>query len=323
MKPGINFPAFDTIGNAAKFAQRIRCLKDLGITRIRLDCHLYHLNPADGVYNLGELTAILVALKKVGIEVLLYLVGTPAWNTSGPANTTDDTYPPANLTKFVDAAAHIMKLFPEIRHFQIWNEQNTSGFWKTPSVAAYIAMVQAVRERFAADPDLAGVKIVMGGCAYLGQIDATGVNMIEAIHTNTPLQDLFDVVAYHPYTDPHQVWSSGEQGIFKQCITQNAWLHDLGIEVWATEIGKSTYPTSMPEVFQPHITETQQANYWASALPALEMANFDRVYVFRLDDREIWSETDRDAFYGFIRKDGSKKPAYTTLQQFCRGANRG
>jgi hypothetical protein len=52
----------------------------------------------------------------------------------------------------------------------------------------------------------------------------------------------------------------------------------------------------------------------------MERVGFDAMFLFRLDDRAPWNASDRDAWYGLLRVDGTKKPAYDVVKEYNQSA---
>ena len=123
-----------------------------------------------------------------------------------------------------------------IRTWQIWNEQNSSDFWKPkPDVAAYtnllIAGGTAVHD---ADP---GAQVILGGMfgepKEAGKITMAGWDFLDAINANRQARGAFDGIAIHPYGHTlHQVDATIQR--WRRALRGAGALDE---EIWITEIG--------------------------------------------------------------------------------------
>ena len=94
-----------------------------------------------------------------------------------------------------------MKPLP-IRAWQIWNEQNSSDYWKpAPNAYDYANLVIAGGEAVhAADP---GARVILGGMigepGQEGKVTASGWEFLQAIYATPGAREAFDAIAVHPY----------------------------------------------------------------------------------------------------------------------------
>jgi hypothetical protein len=133
-------------------------------------------------------------------------------------------------------AAHPNLPHRPIRAWQIWNEQNSSDFWKPqPDVGAYtnllIAGGTAVHD---ADP---GAQVVLGGMfgepKEEGKITMAGWDFLDAINANPRARTAFDGIAIHPYGHTlHQVKATIQR--WRRALRGADALDE---EIWITEIG--------------------------------------------------------------------------------------
>jgi hypothetical protein len=121
-----------------------------------------------------------------------------------------------------------------IEVWQIWNEMNSSTFFKpTPSPSQYADVLNAASAAIrAADPS---AKVILGGMAGLsGSKQATpGDKFLTSLYKISGLTAAFDGVAVHPYGK--QVDAMTEQvEDFRKVMKKN---HDSSTGLWVTEFG--------------------------------------------------------------------------------------
>ena len=307
----------------SKHPAQIKALQDMGVQWVRIDLHWDRIEPQKGQYDVAALDKLMQKVKDAGLQPVVYLVGSAPFINSAPTGTTFelDTWPPTDNAVYASRMVMLAKRYSWVEYWQIWNEPNISTFWKPqPDADKFGALVKSVRDAFNADPSLASKKLVLGGMAYYSQIPGTDKLMLQALRDNGTLK-LVDVVAYHPYTetpegDPDPV---DPNNFITRATLMNKLLRDAGVkQIWATEFGWSSY--TGPVDFQAQITEAQQADYLNRRLTMMKKLDFDRVFVFALQELEPWV-SNRDQHYGMIRLDGSQKPAYTAVKNWIQQNN--
>jgi hypothetical protein len=130
--------------------------------------------------------------------------------------------------------------------------------------------------------------------AFLGDVYAAGVARS------------FDAVAWHPYgggpplQNPHMV---GDPEALHALMAS---MGDGAKQIWATEVG---YPTGGAA----SVTEDEQAELAREALTAWHAKPFaGPLFWYSIRDRSTQG-TDREDFFGLLRHDGSRKPAYDVV----------
>lgn len=175
----------------------------------------------DRAYNWWIYDPIVYLAAERGIRVLPTIYGTPHWvgtlqgcssqcHMLGP--TTTGAY--VAFSQFMTAAVErygpggsFWKQHPEldpvpIRVWQIWNEQNSSDYWKpSPNITHYANLVIAGGEAVhAADP---GGRVILGGMigepAQEGKKTVAGWEFLEGLYAIPRARDAFDGIAVHPY----------------------------------------------------------------------------------------------------------------------------
>jgi polysaccharide biosynthesis protein PslG len=223
---------------------------------------------------------------------------------------------------------------------ELWNEENTSGFWggETPNPATYTSMVEAAYPAVKqADPSMT---VILGGLAPVGGYDdvhcqqkhGSGhdakawnpVNYLQALYADGA-GGSFDAVGWHPYnfqSDKTATWMLG----YHRC---SAWTQmastpvsarslmtangDSGKTIWATEMGA---PTCITGATYTCVTKSAQGNLASGAAhrwQGYSWAGGFYWYDIRDDDGGT-SKTNIEAHFGAVMANNHPKPAYQALK---------
>jgi hypothetical protein len=149
-------------------------------------------DPADTAYDWSSADPVLDGLRQHGIEVVLQLVGTPAWANGGKA----PNYVPtssASFGAFASAAAH---QYPWVRRWVIWNEPNQVR-WLRPTTAP-IYTVRLLNPAYAAiHATISGAQVGGGGTAPRGATG--GVSPLAWLAGMHAAHARLDAYAHNPY----------------------------------------------------------------------------------------------------------------------------
>ena len=164
--------------------------------------------PRPGSFDFGSLDALVASAAEVGVRVLPFVYGTPAWLSGDPAR------PPLNARGRAAWASFLHTLVRRygprgelwrgrgarlpIREWQIWNEPNFLLFWwPRPSPAGYARLLGfSARSIRSADP---GAKIVAAGLAPVegGMLPWA---FLRKLYEYPGVRHSFDLAAVHPYS---------------------------------------------------------------------------------------------------------------------------
>ncbi len=210
-------------------------------------------------------------------------------------------YPPQDPDAFAAYAADLARRYPQIEAWEVWNEPNTSFFWR-PAVKAdgYATLLKktyvAVK---AANPN---AKVILGGLSPGNspeQLDAVpAAGFLARIYQNGG-GAFFDAVAYHAYgVGGLEDWLPYELGMIREVMDGYA---DTAKPIWITEMG---YCTSGPG----SASEERQAELVRQARTVLPRFPYvPRAYWYTL--RDAGGSADPEKNYGLFRANGSPKPA--------------
>lgn len=321
--------------------ERLDLIEDTGATTTRVDLFWSQIapsrpddprDPADPAYDFARADLILRGLAEREITPIVSVYNSPAWATDEPPvppGVAVNTATP-DAEDFGDFMAAVARRYsgeftapggdtlPEVRHFELWNEPNLSGFL-TPqfegdvpvSLDAYAAMVTAAYPAIKeANPD---AQVIAGVGGPRGSTGRTGIGAIDWLRGLRGRDIPLDAYSQHIYpaagprepTDALPSWSSvgrflDELDGFKP-----------GLPLYITEAGYTTAATPYRDT---KVTEEQQAEYLTQiySLPQLRTDRVKTVVWFNLQDNENWPA-------GLLRADGSEKPSYEPFREVVEG----
>lgn len=309
-------------------------LKELGVGWVRWDFDW-------GVIQAGGPTSfdwsgtdrVVDTANAYGIKTLGIIDATPTWARRSECNTSD-TCAPADPAVFANFAAQTVQRYKSkgVHTWEIWNEPNYHLFWKPlPNVNEYAALLKPTYTAIKnADPDSV---VLTGGLASAGDEDnnIAPITFVNTLYT-TDAADSFDGIAVHPYTFPALpsvvAWWNRWQQIVP--IHQTMLLHgDSYKRIWITEFGAPTdgpgtaHDTTQTSNFNygtDYMTENAQGQILSNALDQMSamQAFMGPFFWYSLRDNSN-NTNDPENFFGLLRYDNSKKPAYIIYQSAIQG----
>lgn len=333
---GISFGDTLVWMSSAQLASALDDVVTVGATWVRLDLSWEDVQP-DGPasYDWANFDRVVSAAKARGLTLLPTLAYTPPW--ARPGGCESQMCAPADDAQFAAfARAAVVRYAPQgIHTWEIWNEENTPGFWKpAPDAAAYTRLlVQSASAIRSADP---GAFIISGGLAATLSTDGAIDNRTFLAQMCTlGANHVINAVGYHPYTYPYlpsfvAPWLTAWNKISLGPQSFTSTLAEYGtpdLSVWITEYGAPTNGTGTASDGTPgsvsdstdHVTEALQAAI-ATASVRATMASPTVDALFWYTDEDTAGATSAEGFYGLLRSDGSPKPAFAALEQALRSA---
>ena len=293
------------------YQKQMTQLDALGLNWVRWTLHWPVLEPSAGQLNLTDLDAAMSAALPHQYNTVAYMVGSAAFDSSAPPGASNtDQYPPRHATLFADRMASLALRYPQVSHWQVWNEPNIVWLPQADPVAYYNLLITTARTIREAVP---GKAIVTAGVAYYGQMRGSTGYMLQSM-LDRGLANQSIVAAYHPYSEYPEGDSVADRDFLVRGTTMNKSLREAGVhEVWATEWGWSSYtgPVEMQHV----IGLEGQADYTLRRLALMSTMDYQRTFVFNLSDLDKRASA-RDRGYGLLDIDGNPKPVYTALKNF-------
>jgi hypothetical protein len=221
-------------------------------------------DPADPAYAWDTSDQVLEELHRQGVDVLLDIVGTPAWANGGRSS----NYAPTSPTSIADFASAAAARYPWVHRWTIWNEPNQRRWLVPTSPAIYVTRL--LNPAYAAlHQAIQGVQVGGGVTAPRGSVG--GVSPIAWLRGMKAAHARLDAYAHNPYPlDPRRETPTAG-GCTATCLTLTmATLPRLLSEVhrafgnarvWLTEYGYQTNPPD-PAL---GVSPAKQAQYIADA----------------------------------------------------------
>lgn len=286
----------------------------LGAGWVRLDFDWNAFQPTGrGDFVTARHDRVVDACARRGIRVLGIVDYRALWAEPRGA---DQFHPPSDAGLYgAFASALVGRYAGRVAAWEIWNEPNLGGvFWKPRAdPAAYARLLRAAYPAVkAAYP---GATVIAGGTAPAAD-DGTSLGWLRwyAELYRAGAQPFFDAVATHPYTRDLPSARDGSAYWWEQSAAVHRLLAENGDgakAVWMTEFG---LPTGGPDGG----SEAKQAAIVADAFrlhAAMPWAGPLFLYEYRDSGTDPATS---ENFYGLLRADGSRKPAYEAFRDAGR-----
>jgi len=326
LRAGLIVNALDANAHRAGELARTRAL---GIRWIREELRWGAIETRPGRFRWASFDALMAAAARADLRVLPLLLGTPSWAARTPLALPRD---PEDFGAFAAQAAArygpggtFWRARPQLdarlapRWFELWNEPYTERY-STGGVdpARYAAMVRAATVNGRA-ANRATRWLMAADLIYE---DAAGVrrDWLGALAAADPgLMGILDGVAVHPYGFGAPGADDGIPLPFRfdriDAIADK--LTKLGAgraPLWITEIGWSTCDRR-PDCG----SELDQAQRIADVFTRVRRrplsARVRAVFVYHLHDFPGREGHDREAHYGLLRTNGTRKPAWSVVRR--------
>jgi hypothetical protein len=285
-------------------------MKDAGVGWVRLDFLWGDIEPAQGEFEFSKYDRIVEILTQNNIRIL----GLLQYSTDWASACHSWNCPPSDNTLFLNYVAKVIGRYKDkVRYWEVWNEPDSSVYWNPQDgLKNYCALLKEVY--LAAKEIDPGCKILNGGLA-------NGLASVNHLYDNGA-KDYFDILNIHFFESPLH------QGSIKAVTAYPKLVHkimsrngDGDKKIWITETGspglrrgnqtKDWWMGKNPD-------ERQQAE-WVEAVfdGLLKDENVERIFwAFFRDCHKHWSNG--VDYFGLIRWDFSKKPAFFAYQRVFR-----
>lgn len=316
---------------------RMAGIATTGAKWVRFDFKWSLIQPDNATdYQWSTYDKIVLAAQKYHLFVLGILDFTPGWARSSQCPDTEACQPADNhqFAKFAAAVAHRYKDHG-LHYWEIWNEPNNPQFWQPKSnPSAYADMLKATAPAMRAEDSQS--YLITAGLSPQATTDTSysPVDFLTAVY-KAGAKDSFDAVADHPYTFPlspkdtstPQAWvqMAASKSSLRQIMVSN---NDSNKKMWITEFGSPTGgPGAVATVSNPNLSQHPysvddglQSKILSDAIGLYK--SYDWVgpfFYYSYQDAGTTQDTNEN-FFGLIRADGSKKPAYQTFQSAAQSA---
>lgn len=301
-------------------------LKDLGVTWVRWDIDWSRVQPKDAsTYDWSQIDLVAYSAKKYGIKSLAIITYAPDWAEVSSCPTSKRC-PPSDPDKFAAFASVVATRYKGvINAYEVWNEENYAPFWyPSANPQEYITLLEATYYQIKSADSSAIV--LSGGLAPTadGGGNVSPATFVNAFYSSNA-HNYFDALAFHPYSYPVSPDYSASWSGWQQMYV----VHDImalsgdNKKIWVTEYGAPTGgPGTMKTIDQltfkygsDYMNESAQG---AMAQRSAELYSQNKSWLggffwYGLRD-DGTSNTDPENFFGLLRYDGSKKPAYDIIK---------
>jgi hypothetical protein len=283
----------------------------------RIDLHLGG-NASWSPSLIAAYRSVVNSLDAAGLQVLGLLgagivaeASQEQWNTDNAENGGSGWNP--FLDQYTSAAQTVITAFPQIRHWEIWNEPNawtshtgtvyTGGNYIYPSLYAALLgnlypLIQSVQP---------AATVVTGGLFahdIAGDLsrDNSGASYLDSVYSLVGSPVPFDVIGMHYYIDQGGALVPEHLQLYLEMIleTISYYEHDPSRPVYITEAGWTTSSVS----------ESVQASNLKAFYEVLGLNQFVQIRLwFQIRDHPAGAQ-----YYGLRPADGSPKPAFAAFQ---------
>jgi polysaccharide biosynthesis protein PslG len=300
-------------------------LKDLGVSWIRYDFEwglIQYSGPNS--FDWTGTDRVVKTAAKYGMNTLGVIAYAPYWARL-PSCRNEFACSPADPNVYGAFAGQVATHYAPmgVHHWEIWNEPNITMFWKPyPNATNYVALLKSAYSNIKkADPT---AFILTAGFSPSGDEDGNiaPITFIRALYGLNPTKD-FDAIAMHPYTYPAlasfpATWNSWQQmGTIRQIMSDYG---DSKKALWMTEYGA---PTGGPgnardtiDIYNfpygyDYMSEDSLSVLMQDALEQYSHMTtpVGPLFWYSLHDEGVSRDTPEN-FFGLVRNDWSKKPAY-------------
>ena len=282
----------------------VKLLKEVNVAFVRMDFLWQDIEPENDKFDFEKYDLIVELLSKENIRILGILGYSVSWAGK------DWNYPPDNLEDFIDFISNVITRYKDrIKYWEIWNEPD-SNWQPQDDMKTYTNLLKAsYKKAKEIDPSC---RIVLGG------MTGEGFYAIKNVYRNGG-KDYFDIINIHPFVNPlnpndiKRIYTLYNN--LERLKVQN---NDTDKKIWFTEIGCPgiTYKVESKGWWEgTSPTEKQQAKFLHTIYTdVVELANVEKIFWAYFRDNKDYFKNDVD-YFGFIRWDFSKKPAYNVFKR--------
>ena len=289
-----------------------------GVKWVRADFLWAMCEPAQGTWDWTTFDAIMSDAAARGIRVLPILCYGSAYSPHGHS-ASGCGYVDDDLDGWCTYVSNVVTRYrSQLTAVEVWNEPDHSTFW-TGTDAQYVALLKRTYATVKAiDPN---ITVVLGG------LTARATDTLSAYYA-AGAKNYFDVMAFHPYIQPHspsETWETG--GIFGIGTTKHSFSRridamrsvmsdngDGAKPIWLTEMGWQTAGDDS-------VSEANQGIYTTNAMAIAKSKGIEKYFVYELADNPSASTENgaMEQHFGLLNKqadDFSFKPAWNAVRNY-------
>jgi polysaccharide biosynthesis protein PslG len=295
--------------------QEIGALKEAGAQWARINVVWFAVEPNQkGSYDAGLLALydhLMEKLAQNGMKAIFVTADTPYWASADPTKTNGvwrQKYKPTNNSDLADYFVFLLNRYRATgpHAFEIWNEQNATGFWPSGVNAAdYFNMLQTCYTAIkAADPQA----IVLNG----GLTDGSNTTNYLASLYALGAKNYFDAWSQHTYAKTPQYETIVSK--VRSIMVANG---DSGKKIWMTECG---WLTSSNVAETGAVSFNRQAHYLTNMFTRL--ASYPYVEMACWYTSRSYDENTHEGSFGLMLPDFTRKPAFYAYKDWVGAASR-
>jgi hypothetical protein len=282
----------------------------LGVKWARCQTGWARCEKTRGVYDFGWLDEVVDGLLKIGIQPWFNLgYGNPLYTPKADATAVGwvPVFDDAAMEGWKAYTAKLAEHFKDrVKHWEIWNEPNITGFWKPgqPDAASYVKLVEQtaplLRER------VPGAVLIGGGFSGIP------MKYYEAC-LEAGLAKHVDKISYHPYRPSPEKGYEDEVKKMRELLKKHGAEH---VKLWQGENGCPSQKGSAGALSQQDWNETRQAKWVTRRILSDLRLEVELTSYFLIVD--LIGYRGKVNLKGLLRgEDYSPKPAYYAYQNLC------
>jgi hypothetical protein len=305
--------------------QYFSSLQSLGVKWVRWDIDWSAIQPDNTTdYQWGGTDRVVAIAKRYGINSLGTIAYTPKWAADQSCSAKFQCAPADPKTFGLFAGQVALRYKDSVAYWEIWNEPNYKPFWGSqPDVKKYADILrEAYTEIKKENPKTV---VISAGLAITGDDQDSPFTYIKTLYA-LGSNNYFDAVALHPYTYPASPEYKASWNGWQQIKSIHKFMESAGDsnkKIWITEYGAPTGgPGSAHNLNQLSFTygsdfmsESAQQQIVQQVLSLYNQSPdwMGPFFWYSLHDNGTSKNTPEN-FFGLMRYDWSKKPAYDVFR---------
>lgn len=317
---------------------RLAGIRRTGVGWVRLDLSWADVQPGSAkVHHWKRFDRVVSAAHAHHLDLLPTLAYTPAW--ARPRGCHTDKCAPASDAAFARFAKSAVTRYRArgVHTWEIWNEENTAGFWAPkPDAAAYSSLLLKTTAAIRV-ADRHAVVISGGLTATLNRPGAMDTRTFLRRMCQHGVNRVVDGIGYHPYTFPflasqHTTEGTAWDKIGRTSVSFESILRSFrtpNLPIWITEYGAPTggpgavsdgTPRSITSDTD-HVTQKRQAQIAVDAVTTTSRSRHIAALMWYAD-RDLATRGQRggdansnEGYFGLLTARGKKKPGYDSFRE--------
>lgn len=225
--------------------------QDAGVQWAREEFSWDAIEPADNSYNWTQYDSVISKYSDKNIKVMGLLTYSTQWASSNPGSYEYQYYQP-DIEAWKDYVYNVTLHYQgQVSAWEIWNEPNTTNFWKNSQEEYITIFTEAAKKIREADPN---AWIILGG------LSGADASYLDGIYSQIENKGYFNAVAIHPYRLVDNNFNNWPEKSIDGLNTLATDLNNISCimkkyddgdkPIWLTEYGHTTYVDGVTEYDQ-------------------------------------------------------------------------